>query len=102
MESLGLFLERMLKQEFWQLLTRTNWLGTGQNGEADSTFIQTGEILTQECINTGHHIARVTTFSKVATNISESPVWNLRGVTLLPPRILKWRLNCSKICELLF
>ena len=61
-----------------------------------------GEVLTQECINTGHHIARVTAFSKVAKNISGSAVWNVLGVTLLAPRIVRWRLNCSKICELLF
>jgi len=44
----------------------------------------------------------VTTFSKVATNISGSPVWNLLGVILLAPRILRWCPNCWKIWELLF
>jgi hypothetical protein len=46
----------MKNQEVWQLLTGMNWLRTGQNGEENSSFIFTGEVLTQECINTGHYI----------------------------------------------
>jgi hypothetical protein len=44
----------------------------------------------------------VTTFSKVAPNISGSPAWNLLGVTLLAPSILRWLVNFSKIYKLLF
>lgn len=44
------------------------------------------------------HKSRATKFYTLAPNICASIVWNLRHVTLLTPRILRWFVYFFKIC----
>jgi hypothetical protein len=52
--------------------------------------------LNQECINLRSHVAWLTKFCTVASNICGSSVWNLLLVTLLASRILGWLLDFQK------
>ena len=52
----------------------------------------------QGCRNPGRLVAQATTFCTAAPNICGVSVRNLLIVTLMAPWILRWLLDCCKIC----
>jgi hypothetical protein len=52
----------------------------------------------QGCKNPGYQVAVVTKFCTLAIKICGSSVWNSLQVTLLAPRIPRWRRQFRKIC----
>jgi hypothetical protein len=54
--------------------------------------------LNEAWTNPGRQVAREIKFCAVAPNVCGSLVWKLLRVTLLALRILRWLLDCCKVC----
>jgi hypothetical protein len=71
---------------------------TPQTPSSQVSSTQIWSFLKQGCTNPGLQVAMVTKFCTVVPNICGSSVWDLLHATLLVPRILRWLIDCWRIC----